>query len=284
MTDERRAADTLYHLGTVMWSDGRNREAIAYHEEAVAICERLGLADLVAVQAYHGRGEAHFNDLEPAAAIACYERSIELARGIGDRSYESENLMMVAWAYTGYSGLGDYGRSEALFRAALDIAQRADLQWHIGPTLLGMDHVRACIGRYGEAWAGIEKTLRWLEGLRLTRYQLMAYDVMGNLLIDLGLNDRAVELSERALALARAARVTFWRPRIEANLAIASIRLGRVDVGPLLESARQHARVNREGTQLVRCLEGLAELALAQGDATTCLRRRAARARAARRA
>ena len=272
MTDERRAADTLYHLGTVMWSDGRNREAIAYHEEAVAICERLGLADLVAVQAYHGRGEAHFNDLEPAAAIACYERSIELARGIGDRSYESENLMMVAWAYTGYSGLGDYGRSEALFRAALDIAQRADLQWHIGPTLLGMDHVRACIGRYGEAWAGIEKTLRWLEGLRLTRYQLMAYDVMGNLLIDLGLNDRAVELSERALALARAARVTFWRPRIEANLAIASIRLGRVDVGPLLESARQHARVNREGTQLVRCLEGLAELALAQGDATTCLR------------
>ena len=60
MGDERHAADTLYHLGTVAWSDGRNGEAIAFHAEAVAICERLGLSDLVAVQAYHGRGEAHF--------------------------------------------------------------------------------------------------------------------------------------------------------------------------------------------------------------------------------
>ena len=70
MNDERHAADTLYHLGTVAWSDGRNREATAFHQEAVEICERLRLADLVAVQAYHGRGEAHFVNLEPAAAIA----------------------------------------------------------------------------------------------------------------------------------------------------------------------------------------------------------------------
>ena len=272
MHDERRAADTLYHLGTVMWSDCRNREAIAFHEQAVAICERLGLADLVAVQAYHGRGEAHFSDLEPAAAIDCYNRSIDLARGIGDKSYESENLMMVAYAYTGYMGLGDYAKAEAIFQSALDIAQRADLQWHMGPTLLGIDHVRACTGRYGEAWTGMTKTLRWLESLRQTRYQLIAHDLMGHLLIDLGLHQRAIELSERALALARAARITFWRPRIEANLAIASIRFGRLDVGPLLENALHHAREHREGTQQVRCLEGLAELALARGDAAACLR------------
>src|ERR1044071_3695872 len=64
MRDERHAADTLYHLGTVAWSNSRNREAIGFHAEAVGICERLGLADLVAVQAYHGRGEAHYNNAE----------------------------------------------------------------------------------------------------------------------------------------------------------------------------------------------------------------------------
>jgi tetratricopeptide (TPR) repeat protein/transcriptional regulator with XRE-family HTH domain len=272
MNDERRAADTLYHLGTVMWSDCRNREAIAFHEEAVAVCERLGLTDLVAVQAYHGRGEAYFNDLEPLAAIACYERSIELARGIGDKSYECENLMMVAWACTGYGGLGDYARAAAVFQSALDIAQRADLQWHMGPTLLGMDHVRACTGSYGEAWKGMTRTLRWLESTRQTRYQLIAYDLMGYLLIDIGQHERAVELSERALALASAARITFWRPRIEANLAIASIRLGLLHVGPLLENAMAEARANREGTQGARCLEGLAELAFARGDAAAALR------------
>ena len=271
MNDERRAADTLYHLGTVMWSDCRNREAIAFHQEAVAICERLGLTDLVAVQAYHGRGEAHFSDLEPQAAIDCYTRSIELARGIGDKSYESENLMMAAYAYTGYMGLADYRKAEQMFEAALDIARRADLQWHMGPTLIGLDHVRACTGRYGEAWTGMTKTLRWLESTRQTRYQLIAYDLMGHLLIDLGLYRKAAALSEHALSLARAANITFWRPRIEANLAIASMRRGRLDVGSLLDNALQHARANREGTQQARCLEGLAELALARGDAAACL-------------
>ena len=271
MNDERSAADTLYHLGTVAWSESRNREAIAFHQEAVEICERLGLTDLVAVQAYHGRGEAHYNNLEPKAAIACYERSLQLARGIGDKSYESENLMMVAFACTGSMGLADYARAQANYEASLEIARKADLQWHMGPTLLGLDHVRACTGRYDEALSGMTKTLRWLESLKQSRYQLIAYDLLAHLLIELGRNREAVEQCERALALGRDKRITFWRPCIEANLAIARLRLGQLDVGPALERAAAYCRQNSEGFQLARCLEGLAELALARGDAAACL-------------
>jgi transcriptional regulator with XRE-family HTH domain len=269
--DERHAADTLYHLGTVFWSDSRNREATSCHEEAVRICERLGVTDLVAVQAFHGRGEAHYSNLEPRAAIACFNRSIELARGIGDKSYESENLMMVAHAYSGYAGLCDYGLAEANFRLALDIAQRADLQWHMGPTLLGLDHVRACTGRYGEAWSGIHRTLRWLESVRQTRYQFIAYDFLCHLLLDLGLNEQAMQLSERGLVRAREERIGFWRSRIEVNLAIARVRTGQFDCGSMLEAALAYCRDNRERFQMVRCLEGLAELALARGDPSGCL-------------
>ena len=189
-----------------MWSDGRNREAIAYHAEAVAICERLGLADLVAVQAYHGRGEAHFLNLEQAAAIRCFQRSIELARSIGDKSYESENLMMVAYSYSGYMGFGDYAQARANFEAALEIAQRADLQWHIPPTRLGLDCVRACLGEYGSALNDMRQTIRSLERLKLPRYQVMAYELLTSLLLDLDLNQQAFETSERGLALADAAR------------------------------------------------------------------------------
>ena len=271
MNDERHAADTLYHLGTVMWSNGRNYEAITFHQEAVEICGRLGLEDLVAVQAYHGRGEAHYNNLEPANAIRCYERSIELARGIGDRSYECENLMMIAFACTGYMGLADYARSEASFEAALAIARAADLQWHMGPTLLGLDHVRACTGRYGEAFDGMMGTLRWLEGVKQTRYQLIAYDLLAHLLIDLGFDEQAAQQCERGLALAERERIVFWRPRIEANLAIARLRMGDLDVGPALEGALDECRRHSEVTQLTRCLEGLAQLALARGDAPGCL-------------
>jgi tetratricopeptide (TPR) repeat protein len=270
MNDERHAADTLYHLGTVAWSTGLNDQAIRFHQQAVEICERTGFADLVAVQAYHGRGEAHFANAEPAAAIECYTRSLDLARGIGDKSYESENLMMIGHACVGTKGLGDYPRATANFDAALEIARAADLQWHMGPTLLGLDHVRACTGRYGEAWAGMRKTLRWLESLGQTRYQLIAHDFIGNLLLDLGLNEGAVDQLERGLALGRDTGIMFWCAAIDAHLAVARSRLGQKDAAPALQAALEQTRRSSERYLMVRCIDGLAEIALAAGDTGRC--------------
>ena len=270
MNDERHAADTLYHLGTVAWSTGQNDQAIGFHQQAVEICERTGFTDLVAVQAYHGRGEAHFANAEPAAAIACYTRSLELARGIGDKSYESENLMMIGHACVGTKGLGDYPRAMASFEAALDIARAADLQWHFGPTLLGLDHVRACTGRYGEAWAGMQKTLHWLESLRQTRYQFIAYDCIGHLLLDLGLNELTIEHLERGLALGRDTGILFWRATIDTHLAVARSRLGQKVDMPALQATLEQTRRTAERYMMVRCIDGLAEIALAAGDASRC--------------
>jgi tetratricopeptide (TPR) repeat protein/DNA-binding XRE family transcriptional regulator len=270
MRNHHQAADTLYHLGTVAWSTGLNDQAIRFHQEAVEICERLSLADLVAVQAYHGRGEAHFANAEPAPAIACYQRSLELARGLGDKSYESENLMMIGHACVGTKGLGDYPRAMVHLEAALELARAADLQWHIGPTLLGLDHVRACTGRYGAAWAGMQKTLRWLESLRQVRYQLIAYDFMGHLLLDLGLHEQTIERMERGLALARDTGIMFWRAGIDAHLAVARSRLGQKGVAPALASTLEQSRRTSERYMMLRCLEGSAEIALAEGNPSGC--------------
>ncbi|HET7609736.1 MAG TPA: AAA family ATPase [Gammaproteobacteria bacterium] len=268
--DERQVADTLYHLGTVMWSNGHNAEAIAHHAEAVALCERHGLSDLVAVQAYHGRGEAHFFNLEHAAAIRCYERSIELARGIGDKSYESENLMMIGHAYLGHLGIGDHAQARVYFEAALEIAERADLQWHIPPTLLGLACVRGYLGDYGGAVSDIRQTIGSIEPLKLPRYQIMAYEMLASLLLDVGLNRRALEASERGIAIAGSVQTTFWRGRCEGTLAMARMRLADLDVEPALASTLRWARENDERSQLVRCLEALAELELRRGDLDAC--------------
>ena len=271
MHDEHHAADTLYHLGTVAWSTGQNHLAIDFHQQAVELCERTGFTDLVAVQAYHGRGEAYFANVEPAAAIACYARSITLARSIGDKSYESENLMMIGHACLGTKGLGDYPRAMENFEAALDIARAADLQWHFGPTLLGLDHARACTGRYGEAWAGMQDTLHWLGSLKQVRYQFIAYDFIGHLLLDLSLNEQVVEQMERGLALGHDTGILYWRTAIDTHLAVARSRLGQ-EAGMLsLQATLENARRNAERYMMVRCLDGLAEIALAAGDASCCL-------------
>lgn len=270
MHDERHAADTLYHLGTVAWSTGHNDQAIGFHQQAVEICERTGFTDLVAVQAYHGRGEAYFANAEPASAIACYTHSLELAREIGDKSYESENLMMIGHACIGSKGLGDYPRAIANFEAALEIARAADLQWHLGPTLLGLDHARACTGHYGEAWLGMQKTLHWLESLNQVRYQFIATDCIGHLLLDLGLYELAIEYQQHGLSLGHNTGIQFWRAAIDTNLAIASARLGQSVDTSALHTTLEQTRCSSERYMLVRCLDGLAEIALIDGDANRC--------------
>jgi tetratricopeptide (TPR) repeat protein len=268
--DEHHAADTLYHLGTVAWSNGRNDQAIDFHQQAVEICTRTACTDLVAVQAWHGRGEAHFANAEPEAAIACYSRSLALARDIGDKSYESENLMMIGHACVGSRGLGDYPRAIAHFEAALGIARAADLQWHFGPTLLGLDHARACGGRYGEAWDGMQATQRELEALGQVRYQFIACDSIAHLLLDLGLNERAVEQLERGRALGDATGIQYWRAALDAHLAIARARLGQPGSAAALHAVLEQTRCNAERYMTIRCLDALAELALAAGDAEHC--------------
>lgn len=270
MKDERRAADILYHLGTVAWSTGFNARAILAHEEAVALCESMGLADLVAVQAYHGRGEAYFANAQPGAAIACFVRSLELARRIGDKSYESENLMMIGHACVGSKGLGDYPRALDNFQAALEIANAADLQWHLGPTLLGLDHARACTGRYGEAWLGMQKTMHWLESLEQVRYLLIAYAFVGELLLDLNLPGRAIDDMERGLSIARRTGIHYWVPLLEAHLAVARTRLGSSNGVAALEAALVRTRAQAERYLMLRCLDALAELTLAEADTRRC--------------
>jgi tetratricopeptide (TPR) repeat protein len=144
------------------------------------------------------------------------------------------------------------------------------LQWHLGPTLLGLDHVRACTGRYGEAWSGMRETLRWLESLRQTRYQLIAYDFIGHLLLDLGLNELAVEQLEHGLALGRDTGIMFWRAAIDAHVCVARSRLGEQGVAPALQATLEQTRRTSERYLMIRCIDGLAEIALAAGDASRC--------------
>jgi len=271
MNDDHQAADTLYHLGTVAWSTGKNHQAIKYHQQAVDICEHTGCKDLIAVQAFHGRGEAHYADAEPAAAIECYTRSLQLAREIGDKSYESENLMMIGHAYLGSKGHGDYPRAITHFESALKIARAADLQWHFGPTLLGLDHARACTGEYGQAWLGIQNTLPWLENLNQVRYQFIAIDSIGHLLLDLGLNGLAIEHMQHGHELSLNTGILFWYAAIQSHLAIAQSRLGeKVDTSALQSTLEQTHQCSERYMQ-VRCLEGLAEIALANADSKVCL-------------
>ena len=73
----------------------------------------------------------------------------------------------------------------------------------------------------------MRETLRWLESLKQVRYQLIAHDFIGHLLLDLGLNELALEHLERGLALGRDTGIMFWRAALDAHVAVARSRLGQ---------------------------------------------------------
>jgi tetratricopeptide (TPR) repeat protein len=131
---------------------------------------------------------------------------------------------------------------------------------------------RACGGAYGEGWAGMNATLQRLESLKLFRYQLMACNMLGYLLLDLNLGESAAQFFEQGLRIADRIRTHYWRALLETNLAVARMRSGRRDVKADLERLLAATERNREHWQALRCLEALAELCALQGEHEQCER------------
>jgi hypothetical protein len=109
------------------------------------------------------------------------------------------------------------------------------------------------------------KTLRWLESVRQTRYQLIAYDLMGHLLIDLGMNRRAVEQCERGCA---------GRAGGDHVLGVAHRRTSRsrgcgwdISMSARCSRARSPSAGATAKCPGAALPGGLAELSLARGDA-----------------
>jgi tetratricopeptide (TPR) repeat protein len=194
-----------------------------------------------------------------------FAESLAMARAAGDRSYEAENLMMLGFAYAGFTGLGQYPRAISCFNEALTISQSAQLDWHTGYLLVGRGHVRGLAGDYQAGIADLEAALALKLAEGTARYQIMALDLFGDLVAELGEHERALSLREQAFELARDAGSTFWLPRQQANLALARLALGDAGGGPLLQEALGLARRRRQLFHATRCLEGLAALAVHRG-------------------
>jgi transcriptional regulator with XRE-family HTH domain/tetratricopeptide (TPR) repeat protein len=269
--DARHVADTLYHLGTVAWGAGDNHQALASHAEAVAICQSLGLTDLIAVQAYHGRGEAFVTAAQPRQAIADFTESLQLARRLGDRAYEAENLQMLGWASLGPFGLGDYAEGRRLLHESLAICQAHGLDWHSLATLIGLAHATGATGDYTAGLEFARQARAAAEAIGAARFVTFALDAEGDIWRDLGDLARAREAHQRGLDLAGQSDVAFWVPRLRANLAIDRLRGGDDAVDDELAGALAAARAGNLTWHVGRCLEGVAEAALARGQTAAVL-------------
>jgi predicted ATPase len=262
----RTLADALYHLGTVYWDEGDNSNRGAYYQEAIAICEELGLRDIVAVQAHHGMGESLLMSGQPRQAIEQFSKSLELARLVGDQSYEAENLQMIGWGLLGIVGTGDYSSALDHQQQAVDISLDSHLHWHTMCSLIGYGLAQGGTGDYARGMVSIQKAMKMAESVGLARFRSMALDALGQHFQDLNLLDQAEALHRQGIELMLRAESTFWLPRLQANYAIDRIRKGDLSVGDDLLTALDIATSRGQEFHAVRALEGLAELHVARDE------------------
>jgi predicted ATPase/DNA-binding SARP family transcriptional activator/pimeloyl-ACP methyl ester carboxylesterase len=264
--DQQSVVDALYHLGTVAWSQGYNDQALIYHQEAVEICRQLGLTNLVAVQALHGLGEARWLSGDAKGGIELYEESLNLARQIRDKSYECENLDNIGYASQGLHGVADYQRAEQILKEGLEISRAAHLEWHFVIALAHLALNHSSKGDFQQAITLINQSIELTEAIGAKRLQSTYTWARGFLWLELNLLERAKADHTQAIALAQQTHAGDWLPRLQADFAISQLRLGHLEVEHELQATLANALRHRMEIHATRCLEGLAELALAKGE------------------
>ncbi len=264
-------ADVLYHLGTVAWSAGNNVQASLYHQEAMDLCRRLGIEDIVAVQALHGRAESFIAAARPKQAIILFEESLWLAQRLGNKRYEGENLQMVGWSTLGLAGTADYERARQVLEASLEVSNDSHMAWNSDITLSFLGWALACLGDYRHGLTLVQEAIARLRADGLNRFLSMAYDFLGYIYQDLNLPEEALAAHTTGLEIALNAQVGFWLPRLSANVAIDRLRLGDLEAVRELEVTFAVAMDDYQRFHAVRALEGLLEAGILRGEAERTL-------------
>jgi tetratricopeptide (TPR) repeat protein len=203
---------------------------------------------------------------QPEQAIEHFTKSLELARLVGDQSYEAENLQMIGWGLLGIVGTGDYTAALDHQQQAVDISLDSHLHWHTMCSLIGYGLAQGGTGDYAQGMMSIQKALKMAESVGLARFRSMALDALGQQFQDLNLLEQAEALHNQGIQAMLRAESTFWLSRLQANHAIDRIRQGDLSVGDQLTAALDIALEHGQEFHAIRCLEGLAELHIARGE------------------
>ncbi|HVQ76652.1 MAG TPA: adenylate/guanylate cyclase domain-containing protein [Candidatus Binatia bacterium] len=233
--DLRRA---LTALGELPATIGHLREAETL-AEALADRSRLGQ-----VLAYQGNYYWWVGQYEPG--LDASHRALALAEDTGDFAVRVMAHFVLGQTY---NSLGDFARALDHTQANIDALDGDLARQRFGmnglPSVVARAHrIRALseLGRFGEAFATAEETLRLAEAVGHPYDLIVAHLALSEACLRQGEAARAVAPLERARDLQRSAQLRIWLPTIATSLGLAYALTGRIPAAvPLLEEAVEQA-------------------------------------------
>jgi predicted ATPase len=249
---QRRETDRAVRLGATLWGFWAVRGHLAEGRAALEAVLALPGSEPTADRAFvlHGAGRLALNQGDHAAAHACYERSLEMFRAVGDGHRTAELLTALGNVAR---ERGDHAGARSLFGQALALAREHGHVRHVGDVLAHLGLLDAQEGDYAGARVHLQQCLAIFRELRYGIGTALTATRLGYVAQAQGEHAEARALLEKSLAFQR----VFGDQRFTANL-LTNLAMVTADQG---EHAVARAHL-AEGATLIRGLGDRAGMAM----------------------
>ena len=225
MGDQPLLVRLLYTAGTLAFGQGRYRDALANHEEGLAVS--MDAADPA------GEALARHGLCETLYFLGPLHRALEegieadrLFRQLGQRPMVYHNLYMVAWLRW---LKGDLDRALAESRESVEGNRELGNRRDEGFALGTMAEVLTFLGRLSEGLRAGQETVRIAREIGTPRLEVTGHGFRMMLLAELGLPDEIEPELETSFRLVEQARTNFFTPRLSSISGLTALRRGHID-------------------------------------------------------
>jgi len=269
--DPHAEADTLSHIGRIfLHLDDRTR-ALTTLERALAIVEREKFHDLVTVQVTYGMAAVYNDVYNWDKAISYFQKSLELAREIGDSPYEIMSLAGLGIA------IGTGGRlreSNSVLEEAIAVAERAQTPHVAFWALWSLGGQKALLGDYADGLKHAARCLHWARLHGSLPMETNAHGMTGPIYSELKMFELARGELEHSLKLMDSSGFALGgRHWVKTMLALVGMRLDKHDAQWLsrLAQVRSENELAGKRNALALALNALCEYHYTQGDINTVI-------------
>lgn len=203
-----RALRHLLQAGRKAQQASALKEALGFHERALAVCERLGSeVDPATHMSIHAsKGEAHFIRSEFPASAESYRQALAIARRNGDRKEEARALYHMGLAY---HWAHEFERALQCSESARSLASELDVRSTVAASTFVIGWVHAVLGDLDEALRHLDDALRTSREVEDEEQEGFSLFVLGQIWNWKGEFVRALQLLDQALRIGRTRNLPF---------------------------------------------------------------------------
>ena len=186
-------ASSYASLGTIFTFTGEKEKSFECLEKALRIALANGYMD-TALRAQHNLAGAISTE-ESERIFECYEKVYELAKKVGDISYQSWSSLMLAWLYI---GMGNMDKAFLLAEESVALDRKSGNVTHLSSDLDGLGIVYQVLGEWDKAEQCHKEASSISQGLNDWQAISMSYWAYGLLHLEKGEHVKARDLLEKA--------------------------------------------------------------------------------------